>query len=353
MRSTLAVLTVEHTTNDPEVPMRHRRKTMPAGLDLLASLKVILALAAIAAAALVPSAASAKVGGPNGRIVFSREDFNSGLTIVYTVNPDGSGLKRLLPAGIGAGQPHWSPDGSRIAVISTLDQPCCDVFPYSAVIVNPDTGATRTLPMPSQRVTTFCNIWAPDAKRLACDGENDNNADVNGIYTIRTSDGGGLTRVTNANGGDDIPIDYSPNGAWILYGHTGPFHGCDSDSALWIVRVDGTDNHQLTPNGFCDDDGSWSPDGSWIAFEHSGSLFKIRPDGTGLSKIPLKTSSLNRAGDVVWSPNGRKISFLLFTSTSTGTGREGIATANIDGTDVQWITDSPSFDHEADWGPHR
>jgi len=62
-------------------------------------------------------------------------------------------------------------------------------------------------------------------------------------------------------------------------------------------------------------------------------------------------SSLNRAGDVVWSPNGKKISFLLCTSTSAGTEREGIATANIDGTEVHWVTDSPSFDHEADWGP--
>lgn len=333
--------------------MRHRRGNVLASLNLPASVKVTLALVVMFAAALVPAAASAKVGGPNGRIAFSREDFNSGQTIVYTMNPDGSGLKRLLPAGIGAGGPHWSPDGSRIAVISTLDQPCCDSFPYSAVIVNPDTGAIRTLPMQSQQVGTLCNIWSPDARRLACDGENDNNFAVNGIYTIRTSDGGGLQRITNANGGDDIPIDYSPDGAWILYGHTGSFHECDSHSALWVVRVDGRDNHQLTPGGFCDDDGSWSPDGSWIAFEHSGSLFKIHPNGTGLSKIPLATTSLNRAGDVVWSPDGTKISFLLFTSTSTGTGREGIATANIDGTDVRWATDSPTFDHEADWGSHR
>jgi Tol biopolymer transport system component len=332
--------------------MRHRRKNTPAGRHVATVLKATIVLALVAAAALAPAPASGKVGGPNGRIVFSREDFDSGLTIVYTVNPDGSGLRRLLPAGIGAGQPHWSPDGSRIAVVSTLDQPCCDVFPYSAVIVNPDTGATRTLPMQSQLVTTFCNIWAPDARRLACDGENDNNGAVNGIYTVRTSDGGGLQRVTNANGGDDIPIDYSPDGAWILYGHTGPFHGCDSHSALWVVRVDATDNHQLTPNGFCDDDGSWSPDGSWITFEHKGSLFAVRPDGTQLHKIPLHTSSFRRAGDVVWSPDGRKISFLLYTSTGPGTGREGIATANIDGTDVRWLSNSPTFDHEADWGPH-
>jgi Tol biopolymer transport system component len=315
-------------------------------------LRRLLVVAGIVAAAALAPAATAKVAGPNGRIAFSREDFDNGLTIVYTANPDGSHIKRLLPAGIGAGSPHWSPDGSQIAVGSTLDQPCCDVFPYSAVIVDPDTGSYRTLPMLSQRVLTFCTIWSPNARRLACDGENDNDFSVNGVYTIRTSDGHGLRRLTDAAGGDDIPVDYSPDGTWILYGHTGPFHQCDSKSALWVVKVDGTAKHQLTPNGFCDDDGSWSPNGEWIAFEHRGSLFAVRPDGRQLHKIPLKISSLNRAGDVVWSPNGRKISFILFTRASDGTVREGIATANIDGSHVRWVTTTQTFDHEDDWGPH-
>ncbi|MDX6546872.1 MAG: hypothetical protein QOG33_422 [Gaiellales bacterium] len=306
---------------------------------------------AILVMALAPVSASGKVAGQNGRIVYSREDFDNGLTIVYTANPDGSHVRRLLPAGIGAGSPHWSPDGSKIAVGSTLDQPCCDVFPYSAVIVDPDSGSYRTLPMLSQHVLTFCTIWSPNAKRLACDGENDNDFSVNGVYTIRSSDGHGLRRVTNANGGDDIPIDYSPDGTKILYGHTGPFHKCDSHSALYVVNTDGTHNHQVTPAGFCDDDGSWSPNGRWIAFEHRGSLFAVHPGGTQLHKIPLETSSLNSAGDVVWSPNGRKISFLLFTRTAAGS-QEGIATANADGSNVQWVTHSPTFDHEDDWGPH-
>lgn len=185
------------------------------------------------------------MAGPNGRIVFGREDFAHDLTIVYTANPDGSHVKRLLPTGIGAGSPHWSPDGSRIAVGSALDTPCCDIFPYSAVIVNLDTGAYRTLPMQSQRVVTFCTIWSPNARRLACEGFSDNDSSVNGVYTIRSSNGGGPKRVTNAHGGDDIPIDYSPNGTQILYGHT--LGEDDRHAALWVVNVDGSHKHQVTP----------------------------------------------------------------------------------------------------------
>ena len=32
--------------------------------------------------------------------------------------------------------------------------------------------------------------------------------------------------------------------------------------------------------------------------------------------------------------------------------QEGIATANADGSDVQYVTETPTFDHQADWGTH-
>jgi Tol biopolymer transport system component len=56
---------------------------------------------------------------------------------------------------------------------------------------------------------------------------------------------------------------------------------------------------------------------------------------------------------VGWSPDGQKIVFLLFTQTALGTGHEGIATANADGSDVQQVTNSQTFDHQPDWGPHQ
>ena len=39
----------------------------------------------------------------------------------------------------------------------------------------------------------------------------------NGIYTIRVSDGGGLTRITADPGGDDIPGDFSPEGDQLVF----------------------------------------------------------------------------------------------------------------------------------------
>jgi Tol biopolymer transport system component len=315
---------------------------------------LLAALLVIGVAVVLALPAGAKVAGTNGRIAFTRFDPASGDGFTYTMNPDGSNVQPLLP-GFTSGLPRWSPDGSEVAVGSTLGLDCC---PFSAVIVNPDTGSFRTLAMQDPNVGTFCQIWSPDATRLACDGENDSDSSVNGVYTIRSSDGGNLKRITNAGGAIDIPIDYSPDGTQIVFGRTGPNHQCTTKSALYVVNVDGSGLHQITPAGFCDDDGSWSPDGTEIAFEHRGSLFVVHPDGTGLAKIPLATDGRSFAGDVSWSPDGKKIAFILFTPTGAPAGgphgsfQEGIATANADGSDVQQITTSPTFDHETDWGTH-
>jgi Tol biopolymer transport system component len=314
------------------------------------------ALVAVALFALAALPAGAKVSGTNGRIAFAREDPALGDTVTYTANPDGSHMQPLLPS-FTSGSPHWSPDGSEVAVNSSLGVPCCD-FPYSAVIINPDTGSFRTLAMQDPNVATFCSIWSPNATRLACLGDSPD-ASVRGVYTIRSSDGGGLTRITNAEGASDVPIDYSPDGRQIVFGRVDPDdHHCTKRSALYVVNVDGSGLRRITPWGFCDDDGSWSPDGKEIAFEHRGSLFVVHPDGSDLAKIPLATDSRSFAGDFSWSPNGQKIVFLLFSPTSPPSGgpaasfQEGIGTANADGTDLQQVTSSPTFDHQPDWGTH-
>ena len=168
------------------------------------------------------------------------------------------------------------------------------------------------------------------------------------IYTIRSSDGGGLARITNAGGAAHIPIDYSPDGTQIVFGRVDPNdHSCTKRSALFVVNVDGSGLRRITPWGFCDNDGSWSPDGSTIAFvKPDGSIFVVHLDGTGLAKIPLDPK--DSAGDVAWSPDGTKIVFIL----STPTSPEGIATANADGADVQQVKTSPTFGHQPDWGSH-
>ena len=295
--------------------------------------------------------AGAKVPGPNGRIAFTRiVDPETDESLTYTANPDGTAMQPLFTADHSE-SPHWSPDGTEVAVLSPGGLPCCTV---AAVIVNPDTGSYRIIPMADpEALFTACTIWSTDGSRLACEGNSESDPSQNGIYTIRSSDGGGLTRITDADGGYDVPIDYSPDGSRIVFGrHDVPGRPERVNSALFVVNVDGSGLRQITPWGFSDNHGSWSPDGTEIAFEHSGSIFTVHPDGTGLAKIPLAVGSRSFAGDVVWSPDGQRMVFLLFTQTGPRTFQEGIATASADGSDVQQVTTALTFDHQPDWGSH-
>jgi TolB protein len=316
-------------------------------------LRILGALVASLAVGLASGSGPARASGPlvtNGRIAFARATPDQQDDQTFTANADGSDVRELLP-GFTSGSPHWSPDGRFVAVISGLGTTCPPTCTGNTVIIDPVNGTYRTLASQGfPAVSTFCSIWSPDAAHFLCDGENGDNPAVNGIYTIRSSDGGGLTRITDAGGMTDAPIAWSPDGRKIAFGQNDQGN-CTKRSAIYVVNVDGTDLHRITPWGFCDDDGSWSPDGSRIAFvKDSGDIFTVHPDGTGLAQLPLATGSRAFAGDVAWSPDGNRIVFILTLQTGAHSFVRGLGTANADGTNVRQITVSPTFDHSADWG---
>jgi Tol biopolymer transport system component len=301
----------------------------------------------------IGGSAQAKVPGPNGQIVFARFDPALESTVTYTVNPDGSHQQQLFPRG--AENPRWSPDGSEVSIF------CCDDG-MAAHLVDPDTGSFRELAPPDPTLEVHCGPWSADGARLACESFGVTDPSRNGVYAIRSSDGGGLTRITSNPDGGDIPGDYSPDGKQLLFGRMDPTRPAKANVALFVINLDGTGLLRITPWGlpglcFC---GSWSPDGATILFGGSSfgkrggssSLYVVHPDGTGLATVPLATGGLSRAFDPGWSPDGTKIVFGLFTKTSPGTEQEGIYTANADGSDVQPVTGSPTFDGTPDWGPH-
>jgi WD40 repeat protein len=306
---------------------------------------------AVTSSAAAPSPSiAATLSGPNGRIVFSRQTPDGQDDHTFIANADGSGVRELLPA-FTSGTPHWSPGGREVAVISGLGTPCLSTCTGNTVIINPDTGSYRVLRSKGfPAIPTFCSIWSPDASHFACQGSNDANGKVNGIYTIRASDGGGLTRITNAGGLQDTPIAYSPDGRQIVFGRDDASGNCAPPSAaIYVVNVDGSGLRRITPPGYCDNDGSWSPDGSRIVFGGpDGTIYTVHPDGTGLTLVPLATATHWFSGDIAWSPDGRQIVLIL--SQGPGSTNAGLGTANADGTNVRQITVSPTFNHSADWG---
>src|SRR6266536_2157456 len=84
-------------------------------------MKWIMAIALCAAMAIDASAVQAKVPGPNGRIAFARFDTALPDTVIYTANSDGSNVVQLLDGAAEA--PHWSPDGTLVAVLMSGQPP--------------------------------------------------------------------------------------------------------------------------------------------------------------------------------------------------------------------------------------
>jgi Tol biopolymer transport system component len=301
--------------------------------------------------ALAAAPAAARPLGHNGQIAFGRDDPLLHETVVYTINPDGSHERQLLPVGLES--PRWSPDGASIVADSGTGQD-------AAWIVDPGAGAYRKLPNPDldNYEVMACTVPSPDFERLACAGFGKTDQSLNGIYTVRTSDGGDLRRLTS-NTIEDDPGDYSPDGKRLVYAHFPP----DFDSAgVYVLRTNGSGTRKIAP--CCTSPGSWSPKGNQIlfssrpSFDVHSTLWVVHSDGSGLRRLPIPTSfcggptsdpDARGCADPVWSPDGRKIVFRL---TTPGFGEGGdLYTINSDGTGLTQVTHDGDVEFP-DWGTH-
>ena len=316
----------------------------------VALLVLLLALAAVFA---LPAGASPR--GINGQIAFARFNPLLGDTQVYVVNPDGTGQRLVQgPTDTGEG-PTWFPDGAHIATGGSS-------FGGASTIINPDDGTFRIVPDLNQGLFNPCGIPSPDGALLLCEtGSSDGSQ--NGIHTIRSSDGGGLTQITSNPGGDDVPGDWSPNGKRIVFQR---YDSNGNSEGLFVVNTNGTGLKQITPADFSDlsSSGRWSPQGNEIVFSvhltpdvHS-SLWVVHADGTGLPEINVQPASAcggrnddptaQGCNSPTWSPDGTKIAFVKGLSNDV----DGeIYTLNADGTDLTQITNAPGSG-SPDWGTH-
>jgi Tol biopolymer transport system component len=277
-----------------------------------------------------PSATSS-VPAPKGHLAWGWEKADG--VIVYTSNADGSEAKPLGAAQHGE-QPHWSPDGSRLAIVTSAGS---DIV--GSVVKADGTGRT-VFSLPSGAPNLACAVWSPDSQRLACEGFNDGKLSLDGVYTVASTNGKDLTRLTQ---GPDVPCSYSPDGTKVLFiRHDGPD---EEHSSLMTVTVGGrhqTNNVIASQVGLsCD----WSPNGKTILSELDGSLLLINAVSGAIRtlKIPV------RSGRGAFSPDGTHIIF----SRGTGDHQSDIWTVKTDGTDLRRITKTEGTDNDeefGDWG---
>jgi Tol biopolymer transport system component len=246
---------------------------------------------------------------------------------------DGNDLKRVSP-GSGKTTCGWFlPDGQRLFFGSShAHDATCPVRPdpskgyvwgldrFDIYTVNRDGSDLRRLT--NFDVYTAEGVLSPDGRRIVFTSLKDGDLD---IYTMNV-DGSDVRKLTTTPGYDGGPW-WSPDGTKIVYRAWHPTESAGladyqgllaqrlvrpSRMELWVMNADGSDQQQITNLGGANFGPSWTPDGRQIVFSsnyrnprsRNFDLYLINLDGSGLQQI---TTHEEFDGFPMFSPDGRRL----------------------------------------------
>ncbi|HXV15643.1 MAG TPA: hypothetical protein VD758_02625 [Gemmatimonadaceae bacterium] len=251
----------------------------------------------------------------------------------YVMRVDGSGARRISD-GRGKTTCGWFfPGDDRLFFASTTahDSTCPArpdpskgyVWPldrYDIYTINRD--GTNLKRLTHNDVYTAEGVLSPDGKKIVFTSLKDGDLE---IYTMN-ADGSDVRRLTNTPGYDGGAW-WSPDGKQIVYRANHPTDSAElkayrdlldqrlvrpSKVELYLMNADGTNQRQITHLGGANFGPSWTPDGKRIIFSsnyknpRSGNfdLYLINPDGTNLEQITFDESF---DGFPMFSPDGKKL----------------------------------------------
>lgn len=198
---------------------------------------------------------------------------------LYSMNPDGSGQRRLTTNDADDLDPSWSADGKSIAFTTGRDGN------NEVYVMNADGSAQANLTKSAASEST--PAWAPDGRRIAFAREGD-------IWVVGVG-GTGLKRLTS-----DPRLDSDP--AWSSNGRRILFSAFQGNFDVWAMNADGTGQARLTNAPGNDFQATWAPDGTKILFSSDRDsrgvfhLYTMNPDGSGVIRV-LSGTAADLEGD--------------------------------------------------------
>jgi Tol biopolymer transport system component len=270
------------------------------------------------------STAFATFPGATGRLAFTEIPADPAGTRIFTINPDGSGIKNLRVQGF---EPSWSADGKNLVFVRGQS-----VFTMTA-----DGGNVTRVTHDNGYVSS--PHFSPNAGRIVYAEDNLPVADSDtprrlSIFSVRSdgTDRRRLMTTTRNNYPSPSPV-YAPNGRRIVFdaglnGHRG--------AGIWTIRRDGSHLRRLARGVLLARD--WSPDGQWILFQRltdlgdtCGDGRAMRPDGSDKHPVP------SGCGEVL-SPSGESLAFWSGPSVSVDRTCSDVYTVPLVGGDAQTVT---------------
>jgi Tol biopolymer transport system component len=254
------------------------------------------------------------------------------------IDPDGSNEIPLQPDGIQPG--IWSRDVRQLVASVLVDakshpMAAGDGWERPATMSTDGSGFKVLDAYPGRKLNLVAVGWSADESRIyVMSGYDAVDLGDIGLFSVRASDGGGLTSVVAPPPGDAASgiagkscsrpdaVQVSPDGSKLLVNRQTPRDVCGT---LLVFTADGRGGVRLNPEGTIAEDidfgdflergrisESWSHDGARIAFgayvvsADSTALYVARPDGSDVRQIvPTSVGAISAA----WSPDDSWIAF--------------------------------------------
>ena len=279
---------------------------------------------------------------------------------IWMVATDGSrGAWQFTTSPQSSNSPRWSPDGKSIAFLSSRPSETTPAAGSATTTAEPARNQVYLLSMnggEAKRITNLKNgvslfRWSPDGTRLVVisrvgpsdnrgdnrgDGRTGDRSDVrhykNSSYKFNDSGwfddrrthlwivdakSGEAKQITEGNDWNDSDPQWSPDGKRIAFvsNRTGKEYDEDRNSDVWVLNADGSGQlTKISDHDESDNQPRWSPDGKWIAFTgevHDRDHPKIwLAPATGGTPSTLAANGLDLIpGGLEWSDDGKSLYF--------------------------------------------
>ncbi len=213
---------------------------------------------------------------------------------VYTMNADGSEVKRHTHNLAFDADINWSIDGNKLAIKSYRDD---NDEVYIITLVN-----NEQLNITNHPSADGSPVWDSNGELLFFQSKRDNESGELYSYSLSTKQ---ITRLTNNDFNESSAV-WSPDNTKIAF-----VSNQDGDDDIYVMDVSGNDIIQLTNNELNDWYPQWSPDGSTLMFTYGDwntDIWETRfinADGTNERTLITQVDS----GNASWHPNGNIIAF--------------------------------------------
>ncbi len=266
---------------------------------------------------------------------------------IWLVPADGSAAPRRLSAeGFSSNSPRWSPDGKTLAILSarSTELPAGET-PKSQIYLLSMTGGGEAIALTKLKNGVQSYQWSPEGSRIvvvstsgpmdgvaAADRKSDVRHYTHIQYKFNDSGwfddkrrhlwvvsvpGGEANQITEGQDWNDTDPQWSPDGARIAFvsDRTGKAYDDSHNTDVWVIPAVGGTLTKISDHAFEDENPRWSPDGKQILFTGQTAVHQFAKlyiaDSAGGAASQLAVKDFDTiAGELRWPATGS----VLFTA---------------------------------------